>query len=1246
MLNMSKIITLAFCAIWLCLLPGRALGASTNAPEPQGFNVSMEFETPHIKWLKPSANTALKVLFIAPRGSLREVVELAQRMDLDFQVVGLAELDVFVHRSPNDKNFGNAVYGMKRNITTSMLKQDLENKLKQSYDLIVIGMLNWTAFPYKCRYQILKKVKEGTPLLAMLGDVDEYFTQATKTKNKPEISFLYPYRGLPAYANYADFKGMLSSNLTESRFGKGKIIQQKFFRTGAMLTPQISGNILDLKMLEYDYYLAYVIHLMRYAAGVSAAVAIQGKDSIKAENNLPGPVEFSLVSKERKNVTCRFALRNCDNNVLTETAKKINLKDDVTPVAFNVGKLPAGNYFADLWVCENDKILDFGSVYIDVRSSSSITAININKSYPFNSGVTGQVSLSTADNNGNLSLRIKRKDNFSRITGITNQPVKNEKTIAFTLPPQEDLTTIQFLEVELLNGNEILDRKRAAYSVSNRPHLDDFRYIFWPGWANAGSYLFQYYLSAHYNAGFDTMYGDDWQVRPVSLANLGFIDMPSRMGSIFTDDKTAGHNRSKDDHIRAPCLTAPETRKKAEDSMTNAAARMCPFSVNEFSMGDELSFVWGGRFELCYSPSCVEVFHTFLRNEYKTVENMNKEYESGYKSFEDVKPVTLQDVKNNHKLIPLWVDYRKHMDSVWADTLKYCGECASKIIPGCRIGYEGTEGNDIDSMQARDFEKLMNAINLNCTYDGYFVPYAMADFSRPGTLFSSGWYGGYSADGGAWDHPDNLMAHAYKRYLPWRNLFRGSNSLWVWWTHPGGGLSAMAMDFSFYDFFKATLPEVRAIKTGIGKLFMTATRNNDGLAILYSPNSVHASKLTESAGLPAIVKVLNSLIPILEDTGHQFQIVSSRQIEEDILLKSGFRFIYLPLVQSISETQAKALISFVDKGGTILADMRPGVCDDHGKPYPKGILDDVFGVRQDTANPTFNKGIILTQASGFPTNFTAISCDSSIKLAGGQSKGNLNKSPVFIVNSYGKGKTILLNYPLLPYEDGMGEWWIGDKLAKNAEIVRKASEVTFDTAGFERKIKITPEVPGLRTYMYNSGNLEYLGVLRELPAGDNSYYKWDGKSPIPVVSTVINLSGKRHVYNMRTRKYLGFIDQIPAEIETGRVLLYSLLPYPVAGLKLDIPRSIKQGENFTYKVQLSAGKEHIGQHVFHVSFINPAGGEVEYYAANIVAQGGAASNRVSLAFNEFSGRWKIIVRDVASGAEMDKTFKVETANDK
>ena len=127
-------------------------------------------------------------------------------------------------------------------------------------------------------------------------------------------------------------------------------------------------------------------------------------------------------------------------------------------------------------------------------------------------------------------------------------------------------------------------------------------------------------------------------------------------------------------------------------------------------MGDECFFVLG-KFELCFSPTCIANFHKFLKKEYSNIENLNKEYEANYTTFDEVKPVTLDDVRKDHKLIPLWVDYRRHMESTWAGIYSFGKDIIQKVVPEAKIGYEASD-TQINSYMAADFYKLMQVMEL------------------------------------------------------------------------------------------------------------------------------------------------------------------------------------------------------------------------------------------------------------------------------------------------------------------------------------------------------------------------------------------------------------------------------------------------------------------------------------------------------------------------------------------------------
>jgi len=1270
---------------------------------PKFWSPSGEVVTPHITWSKPDAQGQLKALFIIYRDGMREVVELAQRLDLQYTVFSVGNedkpLDFCGTNSPE-------IRLPDRVRDADALTEDILEKLKDSHDVIVLGNVNWSSFPMIVRARILEKVNEGASLLGVVPKQDDYFKKATAKKEKLNLQALIPYKGLPAFAGYKDVDSWLNATVEYSRFGKGKILVLKGFKVPRLqaLTPEPAGNALEPRPVEYDYYLAWIGHLLQFTSGRPAMATIKGADYAVMERDNPDNLKYIVSGPDGKPGVCSFALRNDDNQVVAARERKITLTANGINVDFKVPQaLPAGRYFADLWVKKGGKVLTYGSSFVELKGSRTIEAVDLKTYYGRDDKVTGKVTViarkSTADG---LTLLLRQRDTYGRITAkscIDLQPLKSDEALETTieLAGGSPLTIVQYLEVELRKGEEVLDRKKKAFSISDLLSKENVKMI---GWCDAWpSYLSGYMFSELAKAGFDAQYGPQpgrFSETPF-LANVRHVPYATRIVDRKSRWGGASPVREKTDHIRKPCLTDPSYRRELAEILTKCAEQHLPFSTDVCSVGDECLFS-EAPYELCFSPTCVAAFHKFLAVEYQTVEAMDREYGTQYKTFEEVRPVTLEEAKQKG-LEPLWVDYRRHMENVWAEIFSYCAEIVHKTLPAAKVGYEGSNAT-IDSYDAANYWKLMQAMTLNSLYDGAFVPYAVMSFARPGTMLGLGWCGGYNG----------MRYPEFQRYVAWRHLFRGANSYWIFTSGPcEPHQSIMAPDLSLYDFFKAKTTEVMEIKNGIGKLLMTSRRVDDGVAVLYSAASVHVSTLTE--GLPPSDKVLNALTPLFEDAGIQFRIISSEQLAQgdlkkdvppqlrgwkdgdgttssrsvrpevrpsppktEALQKDGFRLLWLPYAQSLSRHEADEVESFVNAGGTVVADLRPGVRDEHGKPYDdRGVLDEVFGVKQRTKAPLAGKHDAVAEKWPFE-----LKCDLSLKLETGKSRAALEPAagvPALIKNDYGKGKAVLLNFSLSDYaQAGSMLAGAGDQRGREAQNIVEFFKTLMAQLGVEEAVRFAPTLPRARTYRFASGKIVYLGILQELPESPGAYLNGTAK-PLTPQTTVLTLDTKKHVYDARAGKYLGFSDRIETSIEPARGMLFALLPYQMGKIILNVrpledqhppsdlwsrwtgrlqsklehylnaPKRIARGETLEYEAAIE-GVEQPGLHVFHVELISPKGEKVPWYADNMVVENGQGKGAVSMALNDKIGKWRISIRDAATGATVEKTFILEERKEK
>jgi len=1221
------------------LLSANALGASCDYA--RWLFPTSEVVTPHSEWFKPNSRGAVKALFITYRGGMREVIELAQRMDLDYTVLTTESPNIF---------WGDA---SSRDLPFDRPKMigDMEQALGGKYDVIVLANINWASLPKRIKYLILKQVKTGTSLVGNINGGDEYWTRANAGKIRMDMPCLLPYKALPAISNYPTMTAVTDKIVETAQFGKGKIHSLRGCNAagGQSLTPAPSQ---DSRQIEYDYYLAYICRLLLYAGNKTPVAQISGRDYIRQSRSAGLLLDFTVNSLLKISADCECVVRSEDGDIVANRKERVGLQVGTNTVSMQFAALPAGRYFADMFVRRKGKVIDCGSMCLDLESGVRIDKIELSaQSYGVREPAKGTITIvNETDEAVNVRVIARQRDTLGRITAKKDIAVgavqaKGRQTAGFELPATMPRSIMQYACVELIDDktNDIVDKEKQRFSYWNNYPKDDVRLFGW--FSPPSGYLDNAFCSVANKAGFDywTIWNDfendagvsdraKMQFEMGALNNLYIIPYTTR----WYDKKTDHYPhpkipvRTKDDHVRMPCLNDPGYLRREAAILTNMAAAGKPFAPPEFSMGDEDQFVHG-PYELCFCSNCVPRFHAYLQTQYGAIDKLNKEYGSAYTSFAQVQPVTLEEVKARPTLGPLWVDYRMCMESVWAGMFKFAAGTIKAVVPNAKIGYEGSDVQ-INSYGSRSCDnwKMMQAIQWDNPYYWPSISHLVTDFSCPDAMLGIGWYGGYRSQ----------ASEIYHRFFPWKSLLMKANLLAVFSVGLEYWDPVMTPDLSFRDSFKAGLKEIHELKNGVGKLLMSVEKENDGIAVLYSVSSVHAATLT--GGFPSMENVLNAIVLLMEDSGRQFVMISYEQLKHGILKQKGIRHLILPYAQALSLEEVTAIKSFVhDDGGVVIADIRPGVCDEHAKPYESGALDEIFGVGQDTKSPKALQVGIVIDKEGYPEKYpVAAFADASLKVTTGKSSARSGETPAFIENTYGKGKALLLNFSLSGYATGVGALeGRSMALSKDAEAIRLFWKKTLAGAGAHAGITSNPDIFGVRTYQFKTGGQQYLGILQELPEALMKYEEGTA-SPLTTNAITFTLPKKAYVYNVRTGGLIGMTDRITADITPGIAQLYSIMPYQTTGLDIQITTEIHQGEELAYKASIKADSREIGLHVFHVEVLAPDGKEVSCYADNIVAVKGETSGVIPLCLNDPCGKWTLKVRDVATGIGSEKVFHV------
>ncbi len=1191
--------------------------------------------TPHINWSIPYSKGKVKGLFLVAVTQEREIVELAQRIDLDFVTSTIA-----FHHYP--------IGWYPANVLFSKGFKEVEPLLNRDYDFILISgsynpigwerikgrQIYWNYLTKPSREKILKKVKEGSGLiyiypLKLSGKIEELYRSSHPIKRNHYILL-----GIPPLPS------LNSNKIKVAKYGKGRVLFLEY--PGQCLTPFLrtppEGNY-------YDYFYSFL-----------------GKSILWVSNKEPDVIFSSLsyFSKElkgeifNKGESARFWI---ELNILDKQGKKegeisckIFLTQGKNSFSLYINTpLKRGKHFLNLFLKDKgNRIVNWATQEIYVERGVGITGIKLNKKiYKEGEKLQGKVSLINRNKEEkSLSLIIswfdaygrKMEENIFRI----NLPSVRKKIAGFTVHISKDydfsfilknsLSTYNEVLICLKDGEEIIDEAKEIFFIPHR-EWDDYKVILWH------STWLPDYLGYHHESkilkemGVDILDVSPWRITRSQASsilktglNLSFVNV-NRFHLSLESFKEAEKTL-----IRKPCLSNPEYQKKLKNKLqecVNRVGKYCPFF---YSIGDENSLTSYTRpLDICFSPYCLSNFREWLKREYGNLDNLNKCWETNFSSWDEVKPFTTKEIlkRKNMNFSP-WADHRSFMDAVYKKTLLLCKNTIEEMDKEARVGECGTEKQA--TYGGHNWYKKMKVWTVLQPYSQHGN---QLEIQRSFSFIPLAGFTGYR----------NNEIHQY--YYWWWGLFNGESGTSFWYTP-----LLLNPDFTPTVLGSCLRKYVKEeLKKGIGKLIISSERLNDGIAIHYSQPSLQVSYILKTILSYDTEREYyanqDGFLKLIEDLGLQYNFVASEQIEKGELLKNRYKLLILPLSRAISEKEAEEIKKFVRKGGVVLADCQTGIFDNHLKLYPKPILDSLFKIKRmkifpKKANMQLKYKKIICQigyCDDIVSNISPLGCLSSspIKLGSFVVADSNEKIPAVIINRYGKGKAIYLNF-LSEYSDLR-------KIFREGKMKEILMDILKEV-GIEPKVRIISlrdnnEIPYTEIVFFKKQNHLYLGIIRDpsLVKGINSTKASMEEMLAYSEKVKIKLPSTYYIYDIRKNKYLGYSQSIKTTITPGVALLYGLLPYKIKYLDLKLQnRILKPGEVLHGKVILSPK----GDYVVRIECFDQKGNCLEYFCKNIELKKGKGNFSLPLSLNEKPGDYKIRVKEVISGKEKEVSFKVKS----
>jgi hypothetical protein len=857
---------------------------------------------------------------------------------------------------------------------------------------------------------------------------------------------------------------------------------------------------------------------------------------------------------------------------------------------------------------------------------------------------------------GEGSLSLKWTDTYGRLVATENRPVRLEgDALPILLPLKRAVALQNFLEVELTVGKEIIATNKAEFIVTPSEQWDDYQVIMYypyrpeqqPALRDLGVTAGQIQnIASRKPDGAGIWWNHDFRFYCDQMAydfyapyhTPALKDKEQRMReakALYKADRS-----KKDAFYRQPCLNDHQAEARALariKEVVTAQKRFRPFfySTDETGVAN-LVEAW----DFCFCPLTLTAMRKWLIEQYGSLEGINREWGTKYPSLEAVVPLSTDEMmKRGDDNFSSWADHRTFMNLTFAAAGRKASETVRSIDPSAIAGFVGCQMPA--AFGGYDYWLLSQALDVA-------EPYNIGNNREIWRSFAPG-------------KPALTTGFGADAKEVWR--------LWYQALHGDMGVIIYDEENRYLDrsgkptaLGEKVAPTYRELTGGIGKQLHQMERVNDPIAIHYSHPSITAHWMFERRPLGEawvdkrssherkesdFLRLRQSAIYLLEDNLQQYSFVSYAQLENGAFDGMGTKVMILPQSIAMSKAECDSLRRFVERGGTLIADCRTALMDNHSKLLEKGQLDDLFGIeRRDRRFAPGPAGLSLigkgaqspwiSRLEKVPAAEPGIRVVANAKALYQDSNG----TPAVIVRNVGKGRTIYLNAVITDYH----RWRL---LPPEGDSLRQFIASLLSQAGVGRQYELTqsdgkPAV-GVEVHPWRSGNMRIIGIHRNYglnvsELGPPQYQKQDAlEGPLELR---IDFGKAVWLYDTRRGKLIGNVKEYRFALDKIQPTILTVLPEPAKGLNISGPATAKAGDLLELKLELAALKPG-DRHTLRTQVLDPEGRELRMLTRNLSAPNGKAIWELPLAVNLAKGRYTLVARDIPTGEKAERSLVVQ-----
>ena len=781
---------------------------------------------------------------------------------------------------------GNVYEGAMSGTTREEKVRELREKLQADYDVIVILKVMFTRLPEDLQFAILDKLRRGTGLVIDSRYPVRYRKVISGQIASPEFMKRFAASLLPA-----DCKAY--------QFEKGRLVQ--------FSCPPMPEGV--MRMAAHENYHALLIQFMRWAGRRESPVHV-GCASVQN-----GRIRTEL-SGDAKNVTLRIRLRNLWNRIESEirTAGK-------TEVSAALPALPAGTYLADIFAERDGRVQDFSVSKFSIASPFGKEELKVHKDFvERKQAIQGTIILGNSPEAGS-KLRLSLASHpDGRIWSRREIPWKKgavSMDFEWTDYYLPSIAGILFAEV-IDPGDRVRTRSFQDLFFPNREIPPYFAF----GWGMLTSISAVSRLAETFGLNTSLSQFGPQSARSAAFRNQRLIPYMVRIthsrsrsgGVCFLQNffLTPELRKVRDQIMDDACFYRPEVRKLWGDAIRHKIRNIPQYGIPVYSLGDENNFDANAGF----GPSDLIYFRKFLERKYQSVAALNREWKSSYGDFDSVPHPPLEESRKTGNWAA-WNDHQEYMEKMYADTHHFCAAEIRRIDPGAKVGSEGSMPGDL--------EQTIEGMEFWGPYRKLLESEAMRCFG--GDRLRTVWYG-YHNERGEDKFP-----------LLLRDMLSGVINGMGWFeTESYSAMCLLGVDDT-PSYRAEFVRELNRIRFGVGELLVRTPLEESGLALYWSHSSRRASQLD-----PRLISPVDSLSPLIRflyRNAINFDMVSARTLKH---LDSGtVRTLFLAGNSVVGREEAEAILRFVRRGGTVIADMNCGILNRCFRPVERNPLAELFG---------------------------------------------------------------------------------------------------------------------------------------------------------------------------------------------------------------------------------------------------------------------------------------------------------------